>query len=290
MVQENLNDILSRLLDGLYSPAPANIVTDGEAAEFIRNTICVLPCGGESKRMAGLSEKHKTALELPNGETIIARTIHGYASSGVKHFVLLTGINAESVIESTRHLEQEGLTIKYCPDPGKPVGRGGAILNAMLKGFIPRDNNSIVHNGDDQIVGYPGDFVKDICKAHINHRKNRGWITAVVAQGTTYAYTGMQITAGKVTNITATPMIPVPTHVGVTVMSPEVYPKFDELFNLTEKKDFEGYLFPILARDEKLFAFAIPGNCWYPVNNPKEYDNLVKTLQNNPAFRKSFNK
>ncbi len=289
-MQEDLNNILSRALGELYSEAPSTVVTDGEIAEFLRNTICVLPCGGESKRMAGLSDKHKTALELPDGETLVARTIHGYASTGIKQFVLLTGINAESVIESTKHLEKEGLEIKYSPDPGKPVGRGGAILNAILKGFIPRESNSIVHNADDQVLGYPGDFVVDICRAHINHKKNGGWITAVVAKSTPYPYTGMQISRGKVVNITTTPAIPVPTHIGVTIMSPIVYSKFDELFNLTEKKDFEGYLFPILALQDKLFGFGVPGNCWYPVNNPKEYDNLVKVLQSNPAYRNSFNK
>jgi NDP-sugar pyrophosphorylase family protein len=73
-------------------------------------------------------------------------------------------------------------------------------------------------------------------------------------------------------------------------MSPDVYTYFDTLFNLTEKRDFEGYLYPILAKDNRLFAFAIPGNCWYPVNNPKEYENLIKRLQAYPGEIHSFNK
>ncbi len=289
-MQDNLNKILSQALSDLYTPMPAKPVAEKELAGFLNNTVCVLPCGGESKRMAGLADKHKTALELPDGETLISRTIRAYASSGLKKFVLLVGINAESVIESTKQLQQSGLEIKYCADPGKPVGRGGAILNAIQQDFISRETNAIVHNADDQIVSYPGNFLADICRAHINHQKAGGWVTAIVAKGTPYAYTGMQIAKGRVTNITTTPMIPVPTHVGVTIMSPEVYQKFTELFNLTEKKDFEGYLFPILAREKRLFAFGIPGECWYPVNNPKEYDNLVKVLQNSPETRTRFDK
>ncbi len=290
-MSDSLNDILKQALSNLYSPLPqAKPVTKEELAEFIDNSVCILPCGGESKRMAGLSDKHKTALELPEGETLISRTIQSYIAGGVKNFVLLVGINAESVIEGTRHLQQPGVDIKYCPDPAKPVGRGGAILNALQKGFISRMNNAIVHNADDQIVGYPGNFLHDIYRAHINHQKSGGWITAIVARSTPYAYTGFQILDGKVINITTTPEIPVPTHVGITIMSPNVYTYFDTLFNLDEKKDFEGYLYPILAKENRLFAFGITGECWYPVNNPKEYNNLLKRLQAFPGEIHSFNK
>ena len=247
-MKDDLNNILSKFLSDLYTPMPAEPVSDKELAAFLSSSICILPCGGESKRMAGLSDKHKTALSLPDGETIISRTIRLYASSGLKKFVLLVGVNAESVIESTKHLEQSGLEIRYCPIPGKPVGRGGAILNAIQQGFISCETNAIIHNADDQIVGYPGNFLADICRAHINHQKAGGWVTAVMTLSTPYAYTGMQVSNGRVINISATPMIPVPTHIGVTVMSPDVYPRFTELFNLTEKKDFEGYLFPFWRR------------------------------------------
>jgi NDP-sugar pyrophosphorylase family protein len=289
-MQNDLNSILSQALSNLYSPLPLKPIAEAELTAFISNSVCVLPCGGESKRMAGLSDKHKTALDLPDGETLISRTIRAYVTGGLKKFVLLVGINAKSVIESTRHLQQSGVEIKYCADPGKPVGRGGAILNAIQQRIIGRNSNAIVHNADDQIVGYPGNFLADIFRAHINHQKVGGWVTAIVAKATPYAYTGMQISNGQVVTITTTPNIPVPTHIGITIMSPNVYPKFDELFNLTEKKDFEGYLFPILTKENRLFAFGIPGDCWYPVNNPKEYENLVKILQSSPGKRSSFDR
>jgi NDP-sugar pyrophosphorylase family protein len=99
-----------------------------------------------------------------------------------------------------------------------------------------------------------------------------------VAHETAYAYSAMKVVEGRVTEISANPKLILPTHIGVTIMSPEVYPLFSELFDLKEKKDFEGYLFPILARQGKLFAYGISGDCWYPVNNPKEYENLKKAL------------
>lgn len=277
-MKDKLDKILNNLSQNLYTPFSNAEVSAGELPSFIADTICVLPCGGESKRMAGLTDKHKTALSLPGGETLISRTVRSYNAAGIHKFLLLVGVGANSVIESTRDLREEGIEISYCPDPEKPVGRGGAILNAILQGYIKPEQNTIVHNADDQIVGYPGSFLNDICEAHIAHRKAGGLVTAIIARATPYAYTAFRIQHGMVTDITPAPMIPVPAHAGVTVMSPDVYSLFTKLFNLTEKKDFEGYLFPILAREKKLFAFGIPGNCWYPVNNPKEYESLVKAL------------
>ena len=275
----DLEKVLNKVSNELYTAMPLASVSESRLAAFLSNTICILPCGGESKRMAGLTDKHKTALDLPDGETLISRTIRSYAAGGLRKFVLLVGVNAESVIKSTKHLQKTGIEIVYCADPEKPVGRGGAILNAILKGSIGPEENAIVHNADDQILGYPGNFLYDICKAHIGHQRAGGLVTAIMALSTPYAYTAFKVTGGRITDIITTPEIPVPAHIGVTVMSPAIYPMFKELFNLQEKKDFEGYLFPILAKAEQLFAFGIPGSCWYPVNNPKEYEKLVKALQ-----------
>ena len=102
----------------------------------------------------------------------------------------------------------------------------------------------------------------------------------------------MQISDGKVINITTGTT----GYTGTDAFRHQHYePGRLYLFRyavliLTEKKDFEGYLFPILAQENRLFAFGIPGDCWYPVNNPKEYDNLLKRLQAFPGEIHSFNK
>ena len=277
-MENELKRALSQLSSDLFTPASGAGATSGELEAFLKKTICVLPCGGESKRMAGVTDKHKTALELPGGETLISRVIKSYNAEGIRKFVLLVGIGAESVKESTQHLQGHGIEINYCNDPEKPLGRGGAVLNAILKGFIGPGENAIIHNADDQIVGYPGSFLKDICSAHLLHRKAGGLVTAIMATETPYAYTAFRVRNGLVTDISTAAKIPVPAHIGVTIMDSQIYPLFKQLFNLTEKKDFEGYLFPLLAKEKKLFAFEIPGNYWFPVNNPKEYENLVKVL------------
>jgi NDP-sugar pyrophosphorylase family protein len=74
------------------------------------------------------------------------------------------------------------------------------------------------------------------------------------------------------------PVIPIPAHIGVTVLSPKVYPMFSELFDYEKKSDFEKVLFPILAERKQLYATSIPTNCWVAVNNPKSYNELLSRL------------
>ena len=67
-----------------------------------------------------------------------------------------------------------GCTVRYSEDPGRPVGRGGAIRHALLNGSIPRDKNLIVHNPDDVIALYTGSFPADVVAAHLAGVAGRG--------------------------------------------------------------------------------------------------------------------
>lgn len=275
--EQNLLD----LCQSLYEIQEEIAVSSEEIEEFQKKLVVVLPCGGESKRMAELAQqKHKTALTLPGGDTMLSRMIRCYAEQGAREFVLLVGIHAESVIQSTQSLCQglKNINIQYSPDPEKPVGRGGAILHAIEKGLIPKDASIIVHNADDQIAGYPGNFYYDICRAHLAAQKQGGCATAIVALLTSFAYTAMKVEKGKVVGMASKPQIPIPAHIGVSILSNEAQKRFKELFDYSRKKDFEEHLFPILLEENKLYAFGIPGNTWYAVNTPKEYENFIKRL------------
>lgn len=268
------------LCKSLYDPRKISSLDSATLTAFKEKAVVVLPCGGESKRMAALAQdKHKTALYLPGDETFVTRMIKFYASQGAKKFVLLVGVNAESVIETTQKKCQNlGVKIEISPDPGKPVGRGGAILNALEKGFIPTGSPMIVHNADDQIFGYQGNFLDDIVSAYLAFEKQGACAMAVVALTTPFAYTAMEIASGQVKRMASKPQIPIPAHIGLSVIGAEVQKRFSTLFDYSGKKDFEEHLFPLLIEEGKLYGFGIPGEVWYAVNTPKEYENFVKKL------------
>ena len=81
----------------------------------------------------------------------------------------------------------------------------------------------------------------------------------------------------------AYPFVPIPAHIGVTVFSPAVYDLFDELFDLKIRTDFEGVLFPILARQRQLYSAIIPVETWFQVNDPKSLQKLMEVVANEPA-------
>ena len=250
--------------------------------DFIANCIVVLTAGGEGSRLRSLTDAqrvNKSAMVLPNGDTMIQRTIRMYRVAGFRRFVVLVYHQAHSIVDLLGDGSSLGVSLSYSYDPDRPVGKGGAVLNALLNGSIPRTGSMIVQNPDDQIINYPGSFPRDIAEGHV-HGVSQGMLaTAVVVKGTPYPYTGMKIRDNVIEEIEMYPTIPIPTHVGVTLFSPDVYSYFDGLFDITKKADFEAVLFPALASLRRLYAVHVPESCWVPVNDPKSLKLLVESIE-----------
>ncbi len=249
--------------------------------EFVTNSTVILTAGGEGARLKSLTEAqrvNKASFLLPNGDTMIQRTIRMYRDAGFKRFVALVYHEASTIVDLLGDGSEMGISVTYSYDPEKPVGKGGAILNALLNGSISKSSNLIVHNPDDQIVGYPGSFPRDVVGGHMAGVAKDMVATAVVVDETPYPYTGMKVQKSVIEEIEMYPMIPVPAHVGVTLFSAAVYDCFERLFGLTQKADFEAVLFPLLSSEGRLYAVQIPGRCWIPVNDPRSLKQLVESI------------
>lgn len=257
-------------------------LSDEEWQKFTDNTVVALMAGGESSRYAAVlngRQVNKNAHELPNGDTMIEMAIRAYRDAGIKKFVALVYHNASSIEKRLGDGSGLGVEIKYSHDPQKPVGKGGAVHNALANGSIPDDKNLIVANPDDVILNFPGSFVRFIGSAHMEGQKKDMLATAVLAPGQAYASTGMMVIGNKVVDTQMYPFIPVPAHVGITIFSPEIYPRFKKLFPLSEKNDFEQVLFPILAEEKKLWSAGLTKGTWIAVNDLKSYKQLVEILE-----------
>lgn len=280
----NLQSELDELAKRVASFHEAPTVSDEEWKNFADNTVVALMAGGESTRYAGVVEGEpvqKNAHELPNGDTMIEMAIRAYRDVGITKFVALIYHNAHTVKDRLGDGSSLGVEITYCQDPEPPAGKGGAIRNALEQGAIPLDRNLIVANPDDVIWDFPGSYVRFIGEAHTEGVKKNMLATAVLAAGQPYASTGMMVVDNAVVDTHMYPLIPVPAHVGITVFSPEILPRFKELFSLTEKSDFENILFPILAEEKKLWSAEITKGTWIAVNDLKSYNQLVKLLPPN---------
>jgi NDP-sugar pyrophosphorylase family protein len=277
-----MQNALSHFRNTIYSPGEAAHISTAELQQFAENCVVALAVGGEGSRLKAVTDSqqvHKTALRLPNGETMTERTIRIYREAGFREFVALVFHHAQSVVDDLGDGSRLGVHITYSHDPEHPVGRGGAVRNALDNGSILRTKNLIVHNPDDQIIRYEGSFPRDIVAGHLAGTARGMLATAVVVDGTPYTFTGMKIDRGIVEQIEMYPYIPIPTHVGVTVFSPGIYDYFTRLFDLSKKIDFESVLFPLLAQEKRLYSHMIPGRCWLSVNDPKALAQLIEFVQ-----------
>lgn len=270
-------DELAQRISSFHDPQP---VSEERWKQFTENTIVALMAGGESSRFSSVldgTKANKAAFELPNGDTMIEMCIRMYRDQGFKNFVALVFHNAHSVENRLGDGSKFGVSISYSYDPVIPIGKGGAVLNALENGSIPPDHTLIVANPDDVVLNFP-EFPRYISESHLEGATNGAISTAVLDLGRAYYWTGMMVSDNKVVDTQMYPFIPVPAHVGITIFSPEAYPYFREHFSLTEKSDFENILFPILAREGKLWSAGLKKGLWIAVNDAKTYKQLVTEL------------
>jgi NDP-sugar pyrophosphorylase family protein len=281
-LQSELDELGSKIAS-FHKPQP---MSDEEWKKFAENTVVVLMAGGESSRFSSVLDgvaAHKTAFELPNGDTMIEMTLRMYRDAGIKKFVASVSHNAHSIEEKLGDGSSLGVEMKYSHDPEHPVGKGGAIRYALENGSIPEDCNLIVVNPDDIVLNFPGSFPRYMCEAHVEGVGRGKLATAVLGVGQASPATGMMVKDNAVVDTQMYPFIPIPAHAGMTVFSPEVFSRFKELFSLKEKTDFEKVLFPLLAEEGTLWSAGLMDGLWIAVNDAKSYKLLVKSLEEDAA-------
>lgn len=266
----------------ICDPGDGVELTPEDIRSFVENCTVALAVGGHGSRLQAITNSlgvNKNALRLPNGDTMLELTIRMYRDAGFRDFVALVYHQAESIVGLLGDGTKLGVRISYSYDPGQPVGRGGAIRNALDNGSIASAKNLIVHNPDDVVVNYSGSFPQDLVAAHIAGVRKGMSATAVMAAGLRSTYTGMKVNEGIVEEVMAYPIVPIPAHVGITAFDPTVYDAFFDLFDLTQKTDFEAVLFPMLVNERRLYTCFIPTDCWLQVNDPRALETLNQLVE-----------
>lgn len=279
-LQNELNSFAKKIASFHEPPT----VSDKDWHRFTTKAVVALMAGGESSRYAAVLEGkkvNKNAHELPNGDTMVEMTIRAYRDAGIKKFVALVYHQAHTIQDRLGDGSELGVEIIYSYDPERPVGKGGAVRNALENGSIPPDANLIVVNPDDIVLNFPGSFVRYICEAHLEGLKKGMLATAPVAPGIPYPGTGIMVSNNQVVDTEMYTFVPIPMHAGMTLFSPKILPRFYELFSLKEKSDFENILFPMLASEKKLWSAVLDKGIWIQVNDLKSYKQLIEILDIN---------
>ena len=278
-MHEELQDLAKRF--GHYGPAASDI---GDALwdQLSKKIQVVIPAGGESKRLRGVTQSgfNKISTPLPNGDTLIEYNIRMYRDAGLTDFVLLVGHAAQSVEQIVGNGSKLGVKVRYSHDPEKPVGTGGAVRHALDKGLLDASKYMIVHNGGDIFVGYPGNLPREHVSHHISFEKQGSVATILSAPMSLVQGSVLKVMDGFVKNISYKAYVPMPYHTAATVFSPTIFEYFERIFKPGEKMEFERALFPVLAAEGKLTAMKVDNQYFLPVKNEKQWQQLLTIFAN----------
>lgn len=272
-----MRDELARLGAALCRAGAAPPEVGGDVLATARDAVVVLPAGGFGYRMRGASSEpgavtQKALLPLPNGETLIQRLVRQYTEAGFRRFVALVNHAGQEVEAHLGTGSEQGVEIRYSYDPDTiGSGRTGAMLHAMDDGVVPQDRLLVVHNADCHLMHYRGSFPHDLLRAHLAAARTGETVATLAAvDGSAYPFTGMSIGEGRVTDVEMYPFIPVPTHTGITVLTPEALVSLR--VNATQsKQNFERDMFPRWASEGRLAAMVISHVNWVAVDDRKAY-------------------
>ncbi len=268
-----LDSFMRKLREQLNIEDTDNNIEPEKIERLKRNTVVVMPAGGKGERIRSETAQdniNKVMISVDGKESMIERGIREYATAGITKFLVLTGYMADKL---ERHLgdgSRWGVDIQYSCDPeGRKVGNAGAILNALNNGRLDDRLTAIIHNPDDMIIGMERPYADVFLEGHFRGVKRGCICTFVVVPETPYQYSGLIVERGIVLDIAKYPLIPIPTHTGISIFSPAVYDYFRRLVSLETESSFENVVAPYMVREGRVYAVTIPCNTWFPVNDRK---------------------
>lgn len=276
-----MDEALNTIRDTFYDVSNPEPVSDEEWQQFLNTATVGLWAGGLGKRfrhIIGQDNVNKNAHRLPNGKSMIEMTTELYANAGFKHFVAFVNHAADSIKDVLGDGSKfgDGVEIEYIMDPG-PVGRSGALLNALNQGVVKENRTLITVNVDDLIFDFE-DYPRHLATAHIQGAKKGNIVTLGTYPSRDFPGSALMVSNNQVAGIGFHIQLPVPIHIGTTVFSPEAFEYFRTHASLDREVDFETDILPILVDENKLGAASFPEGVWIPVNEEKMYLKLIDYL------------
>ncbi len=251
--------------------------------EEIAQTQVIMLVGGLGKRL-GMPEIPKALVKV-GGKTLIEREIELYRNCGFKDFKLLIGHRGNMIKEYIGDGSKFNVQVKYSEDPKvEKVGKGKALKHAIETGVIDVNRRGI--------ITFPDDLKLDKylpIKLLAHHLYGVEWLniwaTVLLISSTTYPYGVARVdSSGLILEFIEKPKISMPTHVGVSIIEPEVYRVIIDTVDINDPKpvEYESAVLPRLAKEGKLYSMTIPGDdrsIWIPINTRKELEIAEEVLE-----------
>jgi NDP-sugar pyrophosphorylase family protein len=134
----------------------------------------------------------------------------------------------------------------------------------------------IVHNPDDVVINYAGNFAAEVIQRHRENAAAGCLATVVTTDSTVHTFTGFRISGDRVAAIEHNPVCDTKAHVGITLFEPVLADDVVAASRDESSSDFEQDMFADLASQSRLGCFLLPHDCWIAVNTPKDLSLFAK--------------
>ena len=223
----------------------------------------ILLLGGKGTRFRPITYELPKALIPIQGKTVPEHLIDLFRKYGVVNLIFSVGHMADKIRAHYGDGSKYGVSISYVEEV-EPLGSAGAIK--LAKHLLSEP--FIVTNGDE---------LKDIDLEDMFdfHKRNNAVVTAALTYvNDPSAYGVARYKGNKILEFVEKPSIEsAPSNLinsGLSIWDPSVIDMIPVGFSMYEKD-----VFPILARDEKLFGYVFDGQ-WFDTGTPERYELALK--------------
>jgi NDP-sugar pyrophosphorylase family protein len=243
----------------------------------------VFPMGGKGERMGAIEVPNKALVELPGAEMTLLEWSARVWGAGLERLVLLVPPEYQEIDDHvTAKCKNLPCTPVYSPDPFPKCGRTKALAGAIDGGCVPKDRPFVVHNPDDVVINYDGNFAAEVIQRHRQNAAAGCLATVVTTDSTVHTFTGFRISGDRVTGIEHNPVCDKKAHVGITLFEPALAEDVVAAARDESSSDFEQDVFADLASRSRLGCFLLPHDCWIAVNTPKDLSLFAKRFRAAP--------
>ena len=219
--------------------------------------------GGKGKRLMPLTEKKPKPLVKINGKPIIEHQINWMKSQGITDVLFLCGYKGKLISDYFGDCRKFGINAHYSFED-KPLGRGGAIKNAINK--IPKEiNQFLVTNGDV--------LTTQSLKPILNTHNTNDSLATVMTVPYPNQYGLVEIKKnGTVHSFNEKTKIPFYINSGIYYFEKSIHNYLPII------GDHETLTFPDLVKKNKISGY-VSKSFWTSIESHKELDEVEKKLQ-----------
>jgi len=229
----------------------------------------IILAGGMGTRLKQLTDKIPKAMISIGPKNLTEHVIDILKKDGIKEVYLSVSYKKEIIKSFFKNGQNWGINIEYI-DEDIPLGTAGPliILNQKSKPF---EETFIMLNGDNLM----NINLKEMIKFH---KKNNATVTIALTTVNDPTSYGVALMEGDmIKGFIEKPKNP-PTNLinsGYYIMEPEVF----NIIRGKEKAMIEKDIFPVLAREGKLFGYKHNG-MWFDTGTPERYEQVKREWKN----------